>query len=81
MNDDASGYHDTITRAFLAGVRAQLATRDADEPLVDCVDALLKSPTGLRDWPLRFHSRALLFSVAARRGFVAPDLASRPTTC
>ena len=81
VNDDANGYHDTITRAYLAGVRAQLATRDAGEPLVDCVNALLKSPAGFRNWPLRFYSRELLFSVAARRGFVPPDLAPLPVPC
>ena len=30
---------------------------------------------GRRDWPLRFYSRERLFSVEARRTFVAPDLA------
>ena len=34
--------------------------------------------TGRRDWPLRFYSRERLFSVAARRGFVEPDLAPLP---
>ncbi|WP_353204763.1 hypothetical protein [Sphingomonas sp.] len=81
VNDDSGGYHDTITRAYLAGVRAHLAPRDAAEPLVACVNALLKSPAGFRDWPLRFYSRAVLFSVAARRGFVPPDLAPFPVPC
>lgn len=81
VNDDAGGYHDTITRAYLAGVRAHVAMRDAAEPLVDCVNALLASPAGSRDWPLRCYSRALLFSVAARRGFVPPDLAPLPVPC
>ena len=80
VNDDTNGYHETITRAYLAGVRAHLAARDPTEPLVDCVNALLTSPAGFRDWPLRFYGRALLFSVAARRGFVPPDLAPLPGT-
>ena len=78
MNDDSQGYHDTITRAYLAGIRAHLATRDPAEPLVASVDALLASPAGQRDWPLRFYSQARLFSVAARRAFVTPDLAPLP---
>lgn len=78
VNDDASGYHDTITRACLAGVRAHLASRSAFEPLVVSVNALLVAPAGARDWPLRFYSRERLFSVAARRGFVEPDLAPLP---
>jgi hypothetical protein len=81
VNDDRNGYHDTITRAFIAGVRAHLATRDGREPIVECVNALLNAPAGKRDWPLHFYSRALLFSVAARRGFVPPDLAPLPTPC
>jgi hypothetical protein len=39
---------------------------------------MLLSDMGRRDWPLRFYSRALLFSVEARRGFVEPDLAPLP---
>ena len=78
MNDDSQGYHDTITRAYLAGIRAHLAARDPAESLVASVDALLASPAGQRDWPLRFYSQARLFSVAARRAFVTPDLAPLP---
>lgn len=81
VNDDSSGYHDTITRAFVAGIRAHLAPRDRQEPISACVNALLVSPAGQRDWPLRFYSRDLLFSVAARRGFVSPDLAPLPASC
>ena len=81
VNDDHNGYHETITRAFLAGARLHLAPRDRAEPLATCVNALLASPAGARDWPLRFYTPALLFSVAARRGFVAPDLAPLPGAC
>ncbi|WP_010186402.1 hypothetical protein [Sphingomonas sp. PAMC 26605] len=81
VNDDSQGYHDTITRAYLAGVRAHLAARDPGEPLAECVNALLASPAGQRDWPLRFYTRDRLFCVAARRAFVAPDLAPLPAPC
>lgn len=81
VNDDRQGYHDTITRAYLAGVRAHLAQRDPGEPLVACVNTLLASPAGQRDWPLRFYTRDRLFCVAARRAFVAPDLAPLPQAC
>ncbi|RHW16392.1 hypothetical protein D1610_16300 [Sphingomonas gilva] len=74
VNDDCQGYHDTITRVFLHGVRAHVADRPAGEPLEACVNALLLSARGKRDWPLRFYSPERLFSVAARRGFVEPDL-------
>ena len=78
VNSDTEGYHETITRAFLHGVRLFLAEADRDEPLYDLVNELLLSPMGRRDWPLRFYSRVLLFSVEARRRFVAPDLAALP---
>lgn len=74
VNDDQGGYHDTITRCYLAGVRQFLTRRSRGEPLVEAVNALLASPTGRRDWPLRFYSRERLFSVPARRGFLTPDL-------
>ncbi len=42
--------------------------------LLAAVNGLLAAPEGQRDWPLRFYSRERLFSVEARRKFVAPDL-------
>lgn len=77
VNDDAGGYHDTITRTYVAGVRLFLRTH-AEGGLAERVNALLLSPMGRRDWPLGFYSRDLLFSVAARRGFVEPDRAPLP---
>ncbi|MBP2276393.1 MULTISPECIES: hypothetical protein [Sphingomonas] len=81
VNDDTQGYHDTITRAYLRGVQAHVAARPSGESLVACVNALLGSAAGRRDWPLHFYSRDRLFSVAARRGFIPPDLASLPGPC
>jgi hypothetical protein len=78
VNSDSEGYHETITRVFLRGVRLFLAEADPKEPLHELVNELLLSPMGRRDWPLRFYSRALLFSVEARRSFVPPDLAALP---
>jgi hypothetical protein len=78
VNDDTQGYHETITRVFLHGVRLFLGKSDAKEPLHEVVNALLLSPMGRRDWPLRFYSPALLFSVEARRNFVPPDVATLP---
>jgi hypothetical protein len=78
VNDDTQGYHDTITRVFLHGVRAFVASAGAQGPLHRLVNDLLLSPAGRRDWPLRFYSRERLFSVEARRAFVEPDLAPLP---
>lgn len=77
VNDDTGGYHDTITRAYVAGVRLFLARTEATG-LAERVNGLLASPMGRRDWPLGFYSRELLFSVPARRGFVPPDRAPLP---
>ena len=78
VNSDTDGYHDTITRVFLRGVRLFLAEADLTEPLHELVNQLLLSPMGKRDWPLRYYSPQRLFSVEARRGFIPPDLASIP---
>jgi len=74
VNDDTQGYHDTLTQLYIRAVRHFLAgARPAD--LLGAVNALLKSPLAERNWPLKHYSREALFSVAARRGWVAPDIA------
>ena len=78
VNSDTEGYHETITRAFLHGVRLFLSEAEPTEPLHELVNELLLSPMGRRDWPLRVYSPARLFSVEARRTFVPPDLAAFP---
>jgi hypothetical protein len=78
VNSDSEGYHETITRVFLHGVRLFLSEADGSEPLHELVNELLLSPMGRRDWPFRFYSRNRLLSVAARRAFVSPDLAALP---
>lgn len=78
VNSDSEGYHDTITRIFLHGIRLFLSEADLSEPLHELVNELLLSPMGRRDWPLRFYTPKLLFSVGARRAFVDPDLGALP---
>lgn len=78
VNSDSEGYHETITRVFLHGVRLFLEEADVREPLYELVNDLLLSPTGRRDWPLRFYSPQRVFSVEARRHFVEPDLRVLP---
>ena len=74
VNDETQGYHETITQCFVAGVRGCLARMDQELSLVEKVNFVLGEPEGRRDWPLRFYSPELLFSVEARLGYVAPDL-------
>ncbi|HVF37043.1 MAG TPA: hypothetical protein VNA29_03780 [Sphingomicrobium sp.] len=78
VNDDTQGYHDTITRAYLRGVRLFLEEADTSCPIHQLVNELLKSPMGSRDWPLRFWSKVRLMSVEARRAWVDPDLRAMP---
>jgi hypothetical protein len=74
VNDDTQGYHETITQVSIAAVRDHLA-ECGPTSLTARVNALLAGERGRRDWPLRFYSRERLFSVAARRAWIAPDLA------
>ena len=76
VNSDTEGYHETITCCFLHGVRRFLTEANTSEPLHKLVNALLLSPMGRREWPLRFYSRESLFSIEARREWVKPDLAA-----
>lgn len=77
VNDATQGYHETITQASIAGVRAALARFAAGE-LFARINAILAAPEGRRDWPLRFYSAETLFSSKARLGYVAPDRAPLP---
>lgn len=78
VNSDSEGYHETITRAYLHGIRLFLEESDTSEPLHELVNALLLAQMGRRDWPLRFWSKDGLMSVEARRIYVEPDLAAMP---
>ena len=76
VNSDTEGYHETITRCFLHGVRVFLKEADLSVPLDALVNELLLSPMGRRDGPLRFYSRERLFSVEARCTYIEADLAA-----
>jgi hypothetical protein len=71
-NTDSSGYHETITRLYLAGIAAHRA-RTAGSGLEECLRELLASPLADSGWPLEYYSRRRLFSVDARRQWVEPD--------
>jgi hypothetical protein len=74
-NTDTSGYHETLTVLYLRGIAA---VAPVGASLAERVARLLGSPLAGREWPLGFYSRERLFSVAARRGWVEPDLAPGP---
>lgn len=76
-NTDSGGYHETITRASLRAAQAWLHSRPHTS-LSEALNALLKTEFARSDWPLRYWSRSLLFSVEARRSWVEPDLEPLP---
>ena len=76
-NTDAGGYHETITLGSLRVARAWLAKRPG-MALHEALSALLDSEYGRYYWPLTYWSNSVLFSVAARRAWVEPDLQALP---
>lgn len=74
VNSDTEGYHETITQAYIRLVHDWLSRNDQGEPLAVLVNALLRSPLGTRDLLLQHWSAERLFSVAARRSWIDPDL-------
>ncbi len=78
-NTGSAGYHETLAQLYVRGARAFAVTLPQGIALVDAVNALLGCETGDRQWPLCFYSRERLFNVAARRGWIEPDLADIPT--
>ncbi len=77
-NTDSGGYHHTITLASIRAASDHLVRYAADAPLHVALKHLMASPLGDPDWLLAYWRRDTLFSVAARRGWVEPDLAVLP---
>ena len=76
-NTDTSGYHETITIASLRAAAAWLDAR-RHAPAHVALEELLASNFGRSDWLLAYWSRSLLFSAAARRTWIEPDLYPLP---
>lgn len=76
-NTETAGYHHTITIASIRAAGEYLARR-ADVPLAEVLEELIASPLGHPDWLLSYWKRETLFSIAARRDWVEPDLADLP---
>lgn len=76
INDHAQGYHHTMTIFFLRAVDSFLEGCGKAEA-GNAATALLASDLTRTDYPLRFYSRELLFSVEARREWRAPDLVAQ----
>ncbi|MFL5511392.1 MAG: hypothetical protein ACJ8CN_03005 [Gemmatimonadales bacterium] len=72
-NTDSSGYHETVTRAY-AHLIAEFLAGQRNGTLAQRVKVLLASPLAHKNALLRYYSRELLMSVAARREWNGPDL-------
>ena len=72
-NTDTSGYHETITAFYVKTIGEFLAAEDRQLPL-DELASLLMDKHGHRELPLKYYSKDRLFSVEARRRYIAPDL-------
>lgn len=77
QNTDTAGYHETVTRFYVRVIAAFVARCDRSRPVEELAEELL-AEAGDKELPLRYYSRGRLFSVAARRGWVEPDLLPLP---
>jgi hypothetical protein len=74
VNSATSGYHETITAAFVRLLDEGLAAFAPEVALDRRIEALLAGPLGGSRVLLAFWSRELLMSPRARAGWVPPDL-------
>jgi hypothetical protein len=75
LNTPTTGYHETITAAYVTLIATFLAAADPRQPLERHVERLLAGPLGERRVLLRFWSEEVLMSSRARAAWVAPDRA------
>ena len=76
-NSDTRGYHETITQAYVWLIAARLAARPPAD-IADAVQDVMRSPLAQSTALAPYYSRDVLMSVAARRGWVPPDLRALP---
>lgn len=76
-NSDTDGYHETITRFYVILIDRFVAAADVTRGIDELADELI-ARLGFRGLPLDYYSPDRLFSVEARRAWVAPDLAPLP---
>ena len=78
VNDDTSGYHETITQASLRAARGVFDAYAADMPVWRIANALMKTQFANPNWLLEYWSRDRLMSVEVRRAWLEPDLKPLP---
>ena len=71
-NTDDEGYHETITQLWMKIARIYLKLQPFDHISTAC-NEFINSNYSSSIYPLTFYSEEVLFSVEARRHWVAPD--------
>ena len=74
VNTPTSGYHETITAAYVTLLAAYLDACPPELSLAARVERLLAGPLAARDMLFTFYSRERLLSIDARAEWVEPDL-------
>jgi hypothetical protein len=71
--NNPTGYHETITRAWIEVIARFLAEHDRGQPL-SALASMLVASCGRRDYLSAFYTAEALDSDEARRGWVPPDV-------
>lgn len=69
----SGGYHETITTMYIHILSCFLTLIHSHHSLEDLVQMMINHELASRDFLLRFYSKEVLFSDAARHGWVEPD--------
>lgn len=72
-NTAEDGYHETLTLFWSRVIRDFVFARKGMN-LADLCSEFLRSDQARREYPLKFYSREVLFSLKARAVWVEPDL-------
>jgi hypothetical protein len=71
-NSPVKGYHETLT-LFWIRIIDKFIQENPEENFLTLCNSFLESEYALRDYPMNFYSREVLFSTAARAFWTAPD--------
>jgi len=74
INSATSGYHETVTRAYVRLLAAFLETCPAGMPVEERIARLVRSPLADKNVLFTFYSQTTLMSARARAAWTEPDL-------
>jgi hypothetical protein len=75
QNTTTSGYHETLTQFYIKKIEHFLRENEnINDTFSDKCNKLLESPLADRNYPLKFYTKELLFSLTCRATWVEPDL-------